>query len=517
MVPAVRRGHPCPTCTGTGGVTVAGMPAFLRRVTSRLSWQSRDDEMDAEMTFHLDALTHELIQSGMNPSDAAKTALKRFGSARRFKEQGHDLAIARFADAIVRDGRQVIRALKHSPGFAIAIVITLALGLGGNTAIFSLVDQVWLRPLPYPHPDQLVRVYETFPGAERNVASPANWFDWQRDAHQFQTLAAWRAYPVTLTGSGEPVRLSAVLVSHEFFPTLGVTPFLGRTVSEPDDWPTAPQVAVISADLWRRRFNAQPDILGRLVQMNDRPTEIIGIMPASFQFPERSNDVWLNYRMDRTIRYRETSGRFLNVIGRVADGASASVARAELIRVAQSLAEHESFNKDTSVSVVPLREDITGQLAAPVLALFAAVCVLFSIACFNVANLLLARGASRMRELAIRTSLGAGRAATIRHQLVESLLLATVGGLCGVVLARWTLAALSVFVPDGLLPTGPPSIDWRVTLYGFALLTWHCRGLGSRVAAVTKRTDGYVAHRRPDDQRRRVSSVAPRARLIILP
>lgn len=480
--------------------------SFFHRLTSRLSWRSRDAEMDAEMAFHIDAITDELIGSGMHPRDAARAARKRFGSARRFKEQGHDLAIARFVDALVRDGRHVLRGFRRQPGFAVAVVLTLALGLGGNTAIFSLVDRVWLRPLPYPQPEQLARVYETFPGmasfnralTARNVASPANWFDWQRDAHRFQSLGAWRIYPVTLTDAGDPVRLGGVLVTYEFFPTIGVTPMMGRTVSENDDRPNAPQVAVISHALWQRRFNAQPDAIGRIVQMNDRPTEIIGVMPASFQFPERGNDVWLNFRMDRTVRFRETSGRFLNVIGRVAAGSSVPQARAELLEVARHLAETESFNKNTSVEVVPLREDITGQVQTPVLVLFAAVGLLFSIACFNVANLLLARGASRLRDMAIRTSLGAARSVIIRQQLVESVLLASAGGLLGIVLARWTLSAISSFVPIELLPTGQPAIDWRITLYGIALSTVTGISVGlvpawllSRTAlAETLRTEG---------------------------
>lgn len=445
------------------------LPAFLQRLAATWIWRSRDNDMDAEMAFHMDALIEELVTTGLSRDEAVAAARKRFGNVRRLKEQGHDLAWTRLVDTLVRDVRPVLRGFRRHPGFAITIALTLALGIGGNAAIFSLVDRLWLRPLPYPHADQLVRVYETFPGADRNVASPANWLDWQRDAHHFQALAAWRGYPVTLTGTGDPLRLHGVLVSHEFFPLLAVQPFLGRMVSSDDDRPNAPQVALLSHSLWQQRFESRPDAIGRVVQMNDRPTEIIGVMPPGFEFPDRANDIWLNMRMDRTIRYRETSGRFLSVLGRVAATSSVANARTELLAVAQRLAETHSFNKNTSVAIVPLREDITGQVHSSVLVLFAAVGLLFSIACFNVANLLLARGASRLRDIAIRASLGAGRFAIIRQQLLESLLLAAGGGMLGLVLAQGILSAVPTLVPVDLLPTGPPSIDWRVALYGMAL------------------------------------------------
>jgi hypothetical protein len=186
---------------------------------------------------------------------------------------------------LLRDIRHVSRGLRRTPGFAIAVILTLALGIGGNTAIFSVVDQVLLRPLPYPNGDELVTLYEAGLAAPRHFSvSPANWLDWQRQSRTVAAFAAWRPSAFTLTGIGEPVRVNGQLVSSEFFPLLGVAPLLARTISERDDRPNAPLVAVISYELWQRRFARDPNTIGRVVQFSDRSVEIIGIMPAGFRF-----------------------------------------------------------------------------------------------------------------------------------------------------------------------------------------------------------------------------------------
>src|SRR5262245_36522305 len=216
---------------------------------------------------------------------------------------------ARLVEDLMRDVKHVCRGLRRSPGFAIAVIVTLALGIGGNTAIFSVVDQLLLRPLPYPHGEQLLTVYEWFsPTARRNSVSPANWLDWQRESRTLEALAAWRTRRVTLTGVGDPAQVAAQVVSAEFFPLLGVKPLLGRTISAADDRPDAPLVAVLSYDCWQRRFAGDPTVIGRPVQLNDRPTEIIGVMPAGFGFVYQENELWTAYRLNRNEQFRETSG-----------------------------------------------------------------------------------------------------------------------------------------------------------------------------------------------------------------
>jgi putative ABC transport system permease protein len=387
---------------------------------------------------------------------------------------------------LARDLKHSARGLWRSPGFSVAVVVTLALGIGGNAAIFSVVDQLLLRPLPYPNGEQLLTVHEVFQnavGSDSSIGnaaiSPANWLDWQRLSRTIQGFAAWLTYSVTLTDAGEPERLNAQAVSSEFFPLLGVSPLLGRAVSEADDRPKGPRVAVISYRLWQRRFGGDPNVIGRVVHLDDLPSEIIGVMPASFRFIYPDNDLWSPFQLNRNESWRETSGRFMNVVGRLQPNTPMGKARIEMEGIARGLAEKYTFNHHTSVVLVPLRQELTGQVQASIVILYVAVSVLLSIACFNVANLLLARAASRRREIAIRTSLGAGRWTIVRQLVVESLLLALIGGTFGVFLARWSLDGLVAFAPADLLRVPELFVDRRVLLYalGVSIATGVTAGL----------------------------------------
>ncbi len=455
---------------------------FLRRLIAIFKWRARDSDMDREMTFHRKSIAREYVRTRLSELDAQRAPRVRFANIRRLKEQGHDVRSAPVIENLARDVRHMARGLRRNPGFTIAVVLTLALGIGGNTAVFSVIDQLLLRPLPYPNGEELLTIYETRPrfglaqvtvGRTRNGVSPANWLDWQRESRTLNTLAAWRSSSFTLTGVGEPLRVSAQLVSSEFFPLLGVTPLLGRTISDEDDRPNAPSVVVLSHGLWRGRFGGDPRVIGHVIRLNDNPAEIIGVMPAGFRFIDRENDLWSGFRLDRNEPWRETAGRFLNVVARRQAGATTRSAQAEMEGIAQRLAQTYSFNENTSVALFPLREELTGQVHSSLLVLYGAVGVLLAIACFNVANLLLARAATRRREIAIRMSLGAGRVAIVRQLLVEGLLLATVGGALGIVLARWSLDALVAFAPADLLRVDSLSIDLRVLLYtvGLSMLT----------------------------------------------
>jgi len=446
-------------------------------VIALFTWNARDDDMQQEMAFHLDAMTRDLMRAGMREEEASLAARRRFGSVLRQKERGHDIRIGILLEDIMRDIRHMARGLRKNLGFTTAVVLTLMLGIGGNTAIFSVVDQLLLRPLPYPNGEQLVTVYESFPRADfgtaetrlRNVVSPANWLDWQRESHTLEGLALFRPFVGTLTGVGDPLRLTSQTVSAEFFPTLGVKPLLGRTLTPEDDRPKAPRVMVLSYDLWQNRFAGNPKTVGRVVRLNDIPVEIIGVMPAGFRFLYQDVDFWAPLQLDRNQPWRQTSGRFVNVVARLKPGVAIGDARKEMEAIAARLAATYEFNKNSSVTIVPLREELTGQVQASLMVLYGAVAVLLAIACFNVANLLLARGASRRREIAIRTSLGAGRVAIIRQLLVESLLLALIGGVLGVALARLSLDALVAFAPPNLLRVPELFVDRRVLMYALGL------------------------------------------------
>jgi putative ABC transport system permease protein len=371
---------------------------------------------------------------------------------------------------LLRDIRHATRGLARTAGFAVAVVLTLALGIGGNTAIFSVVDQVLLRPLPYPNGDDLVTIYEAGRMAPGHFSvSPANWLDWQRQSRTFSGFAAWRTAAFTLTGVGEPLRVNAQLVSAEFFPLLGVSPLLGRTISAQDDRPNAPSVAILSYELWQRRFAGDANTIGRIVQLSDRPVEVIGVMPAGFRFIYQDNDVWSASQLDRNENWRQVAGRFIRVVGRIKRGTTLAAARSEMQTLAERLAATYEFNKNTTVDLVPLRDELTGQVRSSIIVLYAAVAVLLLIACVNVANLLVARSASRRRELAIRTSLGAGRLAIVRQLLVESSLLAVAGGALGIALASLSIHALLAFAPPDLLRVATLTVDRRVLVYAVAL------------------------------------------------
>lgn len=440
--------------------------------------------MEREMAFHVDSLARDYARDGLNDVDAQRAARRQFGNLTRLKERGHDERTMRFAEDVTRDVRHAARGLWRSPGFSLAVILTLALGIGGNTAVFSVVDQLLLRPLPYPDGDQLVMVEESIGGRNAHAdVSPANWLDWQRASRTFPRLAAWRPTSFTLTGAGEPRRMTAQLVSSEFFPLLGVAPLLGRTISDEDDRPNGSRVAVLSYRAWQDQLGGDPRAIGRTVQLDDRPHEIVGVMPAGFRFVQQDVDLWTAFQLDRNLPWRETKGRVIRVVGRLAGGATIGTARSEMEGIARRLAATYAFNKNTSVTVTPLREVLTGQVRTSVLVLFAGVSVLLAIACFNVASMLLARSASRQREIAIRASLGAGRWAIARSVLLESLLLAGAGGALGLGLARSSLDALLAVAPTNLLGVSQLFIDRRVLIYAFglSLATGAIAGLASTI------------------------------------
>jgi putative ABC transport system permease protein len=463
--------------------------------------------MEREMAFHLDSLARDYARDGLSDADAQRAARRQFGNLTRLKERGHDERTMRLAEDVTRDARHAARGLWRSPGFSIAVILTLALGIGGNTAVFSVVDQLLLRPLPYPNGNQLVTVDELSMGRNsRADVSPANWLDWQRESRTFRQFAAWQWRAFTLTGAGEPRRVTAQLVSSEFFPLLGVAPLLGRTISDEDDRPNGPRVAVISYRAWQNQLGGDRRAIGSTVQLDDRPYEIVGVMPAGFRFVREDVDVWTPSQLDRNRPWRETTdGRFIQVVGRLADGATIGTARSEMEGIASRLATTYAFNKNMSVTVTPLRDVLTGVVRESVLLLFAGVTVLLAIACFNVANMLLARSASRQREIAIRASLGAGRWAIARSVLLESLLLAVAGGALGLGLARWSLDALLAIGPANLLGVSELFIDRRVMTYAFglSLATGGIAGLAStilfarRSMADALRTRGSTAGHAP--------------------
>jgi putative ABC transport system permease protein len=371
--------------------------------------------------------------------------------------------------AIASDLRFALRSYRRSAGLTTAVILTFTFGIGANTAIFSFVDQLLLRPLPYPSGERLVLLDETYFRERNSAVSPANWLDWQRQSKSFESLAAWNTTAATLTGDGDPERLNGQLVSAEFFPLLGVAPLLGRVISAEDDRPDAAPVVVLSHRLWQRRFSGEPHVVGKIIQLNEGPVEVVGVMPSGFQFVYHDTDIWRPFRLDRNRNWR-LNGRFMHVVGRVRSTGTLEATRAEMVRIARDLESlYPAYNKNTGVAVVPLREELTGQVRTSLLVVYAAVGVLLLIACCNIASLLLARSASRQPEIAVRSALGAGRGAIVRQCLIEVVFLAGIGGLIGVALAQWATTGLLAVLPAGFLPITSLNLDVRILVYATVL------------------------------------------------
>ena len=405
------------------------------------------------------------------------------------------MRIFQIAENLTADVRYALRGLQSSPGFTATVIVMLALGIGANTAIFSIVDRLFLRALLYPESNQLLMIYETSPGTSRTNVSPANWLDWQRLNHSFETLAAWNSASATFVGEGDPELLSGQAASAEFFPTLKVSPLLGRLFTPDDDRPNAAPVVVLTHRLWQRRFGEDPNIIGKKIELDARPFEVIGVLPQSFYFMNPLAEFWVPYGLDRQRDWRANSGRSIpSILGRLKPDVTITTAQAEMRTIGAQLEQAYVFNKKTSVNIVPLREVLTGEVRTSLLVLLGSVSVLLLIACFNVASMMLARSSSRRREIAVRTSLGASRGAIVRQLLVESLLLAGVGGAVGFLVALWGVSALVELTPRNLIRVVEVPLDRWVLMYtfGISLLTGLTFGLAPAITATRSSLAGYL-------------------------
>ena len=381
-------------------------------------------------------------------------------------------------ETLLQDIRYGVRMLRKSPGFAAVAVITLALGIGANTAIFSVVNGVLLNPLPYPQPEQLVALYQRTPQfAEASIPYP-NFLDWQRENRSFSALAAYRAEDFNLTGMGEPERLKGEMVSASLFPLLGVKPGMGRTFMESEDMLGGAPAALISENLWKRKFSSSPDAVGKSLDLNGTLYTIVGVIPASFHYHNENfhedKDVYvpLGQWADPLFRDRHT-GMGMDAVGRLKAGITVEQARADLNAIAAHLAQiYPDSNKDSGVSLVPLKENLVGDennlfgdIRPFLLVLLSAVGFVLLIACANVANLMLARSTARMREVAVRIALGASPGRIVRQVLTESVLLAFIGGALGLFLAAQGTQAAVKLLPNALPRPEEIHLDGHVLMF----------------------------------------------------
>ena len=395
----------------------------------------------------------------------------------------------------IQDLAYAFRSLAKARGFAAVAILTIALGIGANTAMFTVVNAVLLRPLPYAHPGRLVMVWQDLRargGPADEWATPGNYADWRREPAIFQQVAVITGWRPTLTGGAEPEPISGEQVSHEYFSVLGISPIAGRALMQEDDVPNARRVVVIGHGLWKRRFGGDASAVGRTVTLNGEPHEIVGVLPEGFRpIVSGAAEIWRPLRINTVAPSR--GAVVLRAIARLPDGVTLERAQAAASALAKRLeATYPQFNEKTGFNLTPLHDRVVGDIKPGLVAVFGAVAFVLLIACANIANLLLARGSSRGRELAVRVALGATRGRVIRQLLTESVLLAGIGGAVGVLFGLWAVGGLVSLAPSSAPRVNEVGLD--ATVFAFATLLTLATGVvfGLVPALQSSRTD--VAH-----------------------
>ncbi|HEX2166136.1 MAG TPA: ABC transporter permease, partial [Longimicrobiales bacterium] len=445
------------------------------RVRGLLFRTRADSERDEELRDHLEMQVRENERRGMDPTEARRQAVLSFGGVERVREEVREARGLSVFDELSGDVRYALRALRRNPGFTAVALLTLALGIGANSAMFSIVNGVLLRPLPYAEPDELVLLYQSTPrtGEMLGGVSLEDMQDWRARTRSFSSIAGFASVPTILTGYGDPVELELSYVTGEFFDMLGVPVAHGRPLQD-DDHRLARRSAVISDQLWRTHLGAAPGIIGSAILLRGEPYTVVGIMPAGVLHPTPETAVWVPRSLVPANMFSNglptRADRYLGVVARLAPGATTDAAQRELAAVsAQLAADYPESNADqTSAAVVPLHTSITGDVDQALVIVLAVVGFILLIGCANLANLLLARGSARSRELAVRAALGAGRRRLVRQLLTESVVLAVVGGLIGLALAWVGVRSIVALSADTLPRVENVHVDG--TVIAFALL-----------------------------------------------
>jgi putative ABC transport system permease protein len=484
-------------------VTIFGEEPRWRRYLRLFGSDARRD-VDDELASHLAMRAEQYVAEGMAPAEARRRAREQMGSVAAARAACLAVAGRRRRGAarlerlggLGRDARQALRAIRRRPRFAVAVILTLALGIGAATAMFSAVDAAFLRPLPFPAPGRLVLLHNiNVPFAPNGAVAPSATPDLRAVAalpRVFSSVAAFATGGLNLRGAGPPIRVGVAEVTPSFFPTLGVQPALGRGFTAEEGRPGTDQVAVLSDGLWRRWFGGGR-IIGRTIRLNGRARTVVGVMPRGFAFPDRA-ELWIPMTVPLTFASFEPFRGYLpsQTIARLAEGASLADATAQLrllwSRVPPDM--RPSFEETIADPVTPLQRTLVGDRRTPLLVLLGATALLLLIACANAANLLLTRASLRVREIGLRAVLGATRSRLVQQLVVEGLVLALAGAAAGLVIAALCLGIARTLLPEGLVAIAPPALDVRVFLFAAALAT--AAGLGSGIWPALGATRGAV-------------------------
>jgi len=439
-------------------LALVGVCAALVPRASRQDWR---DEWEAEVRHRWGRLEAGQQLDWRSRMDLFRRALGALPDAAWLRRQ-----FTRDAE-VIQDARGALRLLLRQPRFAVVVVLTLALGIGSTTAVFSVVNAVLLKPLPFAEPERLVMLWERQPstGRERDQVAAANLFDWREQARSFTAIASHVYWGLAYTGGEEPVELQTGRVSPNLFSVLGVSPMIGRVFSSEEETAGRDRVVLLSYALWQQRFGSNPSIVGGSISLDQEPYQVIGVMPASFEFPDKDTQLWVPlayFPYEKTRR----SQRMFYAVARLAPGVTLEAAQAEMSTIAGRLGQlHPRTNGGWDVLVEPVREAVVGSTRRPLLILLGAVLLVLLIACANVSSLLLARGAERQQELAIRGALGASRARLVRYLLTDTLVMSLAGGFGGLLVAYWGIQSIMSLDPGNLPHWNAIVIDGRVLAF----------------------------------------------------
>jgi predicted permease len=462
-----------------------------------MNWRRffRRDEADAEqckeLDFYIDATAEEYIERGMAPTEARAAALRKLGNTIQIREEVYRMNTLTFLEGLLRDARHAVRMIRTKPGFSAAVLLSLALGIGANTAIFSVVNAVLIRPLPYPESEALVRVANRIvvhgEVSEDSDLSPRMYAACQENGTFFEKFGVWSSDAATVTGIGDPEQLLTVTATEGVLPALGVPPFIGRWFSKEDDSPGTEETVILSYGYWQRKFGGDPNVLGRTMAIDFAPHQVIGVMPRNFRFVDLSPDVFLPQRFSKIRPSPEELS--YNGVARLKAGMTIGLANQDLARVWKTWSETEGAAEmlklfQATPNLQPLKKEVVGDVGSVLKVLMGALSLVLLLVCANVANLVLVRAQSRQHELAIRAALGAGWGRIARELLVESLTLGVAGGALGVGLAYVGLRVLVAEGPSNLPRLEEISMDG--TALAFALVCSLVTSLLFGLAAVLK-------------------------------